>query len=909
MPSPEGTVTATDSARGPRSASRRPSARPIVRVARRSMAAHNLRMAMTVLAVVLGTAFVSGAFMFSATLNKAFGEILDAGSENVDVMFSGGRENAAGVPYGVVDELRARDDVGLANITGTNPNIVVGGPDGKAIPSGGAGAYAFPYYPEGEVVDASFEILEGRAPGDAGEVMMNTSAMEAGGVSVGDEITVVTASERMHPTVVGVFEPPTAVGGWIGVIFERAEFMGAFTDGEHVGSVDMRTAAGVTPDELADALRADYPGYEITTGADFAEQSREDIADALSFLTYFLLAFGLIALLVGTFIISNTFAMIVAQRTREFGLLRALGASRSQLTTAVLAEAAIIGLVGSLLGILVGAGLVKLLQAGMEAMSFGFPDAGVGVDARSILIPVAVGVIVTMVSSWTPANRAGRVAPIEAMRSGDLSSSAPLTKRTVTGAVFLLAGAATALAGALVEDWSTNTRATLVGLGAVLVIVGTWLFAAGLMVPVGGILAKVFGGPFGAVGKLAGTNTRRNPRRSAATAFALTLALALISSVGFLAATMRGSLAETVASDLRADFVLTGPQIATMPIPRDALDDAAGVDGVRAVGSSARVPVVVAPAGDRAGVTPEDVYALNESSGGTQPAGLSFDGDLARFVAGGRGEDDEYLDATVAGSLDLAAPDSGVIVSDAMADEQGLELGDDMTVVGPFREMNVPVTGIFRSTQVAAPVFVPDRLVPDLTGSDPMYFITYVAVDGDVTANPVTAARELDRMRAGLEDAVSEYLIVSVADRDEFGQQSVAQIEQLQNIIYALLGLAIVIAVLGIINTLALSIIERRREIGMLRAVGMHRRQIRRMIRLESLQIAVYGALSGTVIGLGLGWCFVKVMSGDGLLEVVVPWGSIGVMLVASAIVGVLAAAWPAHRASKTPPLAAIAGD
>ena len=889
------------------------------RLSLRSLAAHKIRFALTILSVVLGTAFISGAFVFTASLNKAFDGVLATAYDGMDVVV----ESASGTPgidRPTVDAIRAVDGVEALNVGARASSVIMTGSDGKPIQTGGAPAQGLPFYEEPESVGPAAAFTEGNPPRGPDEVAVNATAAERGGVGVGDRVTVVTGSDRADVTISGVYELDGDVAGWMGVLFPLDKWMELYTDGEHVGRVTLAAADGVSPEELRDRVADAFPDFEVDTGAALAERDSEQISQALGFVNYFLVAFGLIGLLVGTFIISNTFSMLVAQRTKEFALLRALGASRGQLTGSVVMEAVIVGLIGSLLGVAAGFGLSQLLYVAMGAFGFEMPGSGLTATPSAVIVPLAAGLIITVLAAWAPAARAGAIPPVEAMRSGDQASDPKLRRRTLAGAA--LAVLAIGLIGWALQwdDGGTGSRARLVGFGAVAAVAAIWMAGPALSIPLVGGLGRIIGAPFKAVGKLASTNSRRNPRRTAATAFALTLGLALVASVGMLGSTMKGVIDDFMDESFSADYVLSPPLMAHVAMPEGVRGAVAEVEGVTDTATVYLGAVQVIDANDPAAIEAAQAQMGGGATGPGGPGGPGggsfLDGDYGRW----------YSAETVAGSLDLTAPDAGAVVSKSVAGERGWDLGHPIGLVSPMGVLQTEVTGIHSDLDgeggITLSPSILDRAGASRAMLTPMQI--FVGVEGGAAdaraaaiedgADPADRNDYLDEprvesFRGPLEDAVSPYLVVQVQDREEFGSVATASIDGLLGIVYALLGLAVVISILGIVNTLALSIIERRQEIGMLRAVGMQRADIRRMVRLESVQISIFGAVVGALLGLGLGWALLTVLADEGIGTIVVPWTLIGTMLLGAAIVGILAAAWPARRAAQTPPLAAIADE
>lgn len=842
-------------------------ARPMLRVSLRNIAAHKLRLLLSVLAVVLGTAFVTGSLVFTSTLKSTFDGLLDQGTADLAVMIEPEDPRGAGVPFEVAD--RILDVPGVAAATpGVSGTVVLFNADGTPYQSGGAPSEGMAWIDPEQAVGSSNEMVDGRTPAADGEVVLPEGVLEGAGLAIGDTAQVYTTSNGMiDVTVVGTYTSNTDVGGYVGVGFTSEQARALFSDGEHASNVSVRADEGVDHGALRDTIAAEYPDFSVSTGEEVKERLSDQLGTMLDFINYFFVAFGLIALLVGTFIIYNTFSMLVAQRLRELALLRAIGASRRQITRSVLAEAAVTGIVGSALGVLAGFGLAQLIFVVLDALDLGIPAGDLALDTSSVITPLVLGFVVTMFSAWAPARRAGRVAPVQGMRVGSVATEAGGGMRTYIGVLAVIAGIALALIG----TWQDTTKAgaITVGVGAAALIIGSFLVMPALARPIAGGIGRVIGAPFGAVGRLAATNAGRNTRRTAATAFALTLGLTLVAAFGTLGATTKESISGIIDQDIRADVVVEGVSSQGPPVP---------------------LP----------GTVEERISAVDEVGDVASLAfGFGLLGGEQQMISAAGGPVEEMIDATVVdGSLQPA--EDSLVVSRSVARDKGWTYGATVPLVGPDgSESTLRVTGVYEDSQVLGPFYtgrdVYERLVPENLRS------TF-----NVLVNPAegyTAEQTLEAVTAELADTP----IAMVQTKQEYIDQQTGGVDQLLSIIYALLGLALVVAVLGIVNTLALSVIERRTEIGMLRAVGMQRSQVRRTINLESTQIAVFGALIGAAVGVYLGWAFVTVLASSGLSETTIPWGTIGIVLVCSAFVGVLASLWPAHRAAKTSPLEAIA--
>ena len=770
------------------------------KISLRSLAAHRLRFLMTMLAVVLGTTFVAGGFILTASLSKAFDDITSGQYEGADLVFTSSPDHP--LTLDMAEEIAARPDVEKVETTDMLP-VVLLGPDGDAYQSGGAGTWLLPSVPPEDLITVTFTVSEGRVPEGPGEAVINSGAAERGELQMGDTVTVIDSVGRTDYTLVGITEAGIASGGWAGVQVSEEVFRADYAPTGTTGRILLRG------DVTLDTLREAYPDADLRTAEQAAEEDSEEIRQMLSFFTYILLAFGLIALLVGTFIISNTFSMLVGQRTREFALLRALGMSRPQLTGSVLVEAALIGVVGSALGILAGMGLVSLIVAVMEAFGLGFPNAGLGLNTQSVVVPLLVGIVVTVISAWVPARRAGRVHPVQAMRSGDQSSTQPVRVRSLIGGLLLVAGWTTSLAAAVVGDWSTSTRTVYLGIGTVLLILGVLLLLAGVARHV--FTSRSRSGAV--VPLLARTNLSRNPRRTAATAFALTLGVALVCAVGILGASIKFSVFGAIEEEMTADAVVSAGVVSNQSIPEQTVDTIEGMDGVEGIVTVTWVPLSV------------DGKAGSRDEAGGVTAVLDTDPRMALTL--------EVLD----GGFDDIAERPGVGLSRDTARELDVGVGDLVEVSSSVtgHTADVPVRVIWENSSAYTPLAVSRATVAELLPDPAGWFTQTLFV---TFADDADAGAVYERVSA----EAASYGVLQAMTPTEYKVSAAAQIDQLLAVVYALLALSVVIAVLGIINTLSLSIMERTHEYGMLRAVGMQQGQIRWMITLESVLIAVLGA-------------------------------------------------------------------
>lgn len=842
------------------------------KVSLRNLRAHKVRLFLTVFSIVLGTSFVAGSIVFTSTISHAFNSIFDNTAPGVSVQVSPANQRSPGVPTSVVDEITShKTELGVAKVvTNFSGSVTVADAQGRAIQTGGAPSVASAYTPPSESLDPNAAQLQpgGRAPTTPDEIVLNSSAADKGGLKVGSKTKIVLGQGFTPPrevTVTGLIDLKGSTGGFVNVQFDRTTASELLSDGSHVATVDMSAVPGVSDRKLRDRVSAlvGNDTLKVRTGAQVIQDQRDRLNEFLTIFTGILLAFAGIGLIVGTFIIYNTFSMIVAQRNRELALLRAVGAAQKQVSRSVLFEAFVVGVIGGVVGLGVGIGLAAALKA-IIASTSGLPEGPLTVSVWAVLAALFVGVVVTMVSAWVPAVRASRVPPVEAMRAGLAEGAGSLRTRTIVGAVFGVLALAAILWGAFGEGL---LRAVMVGAGAAAAIAAAVLAGPALSRPVVGALGRVIGAPFGSIGHLARTNAVRNPRRTAATSFALTLGLLLVAVIGTLGTSFKGTVDSAVDTGVTADYIITGTN--NTPLPSAAAEAVRKVDGI------------------------SDAVSFGIVQGkvnGTDTTGYA---PLGGSVAG----------VTVLDMKDGASPDlpaDGMFVSERTSNDRGWKRGDTVTFTSASDEqVPVRVDGVFADNETLQPFLVGSSVYEKLTPPS-----SRISVGVFVKAAPGT---DLATLRTNLEDATKSFLTVQVQDRDEFKSSVSQQIDQMLGVLYAMLGLALLIAILGIVNTLALSVVERRREIGMLRAVGMVRGQVRRSIYLESVLIAIYGALLGVILGVLIGWALVRTLARWGLGEPVLPWTLILITLVASGVVGVLAALWPAIRAARTRPLDAIA--
>jgi putative ABC transport system permease protein len=840
----------------------------------RNLLARKLRLALSGFAIVLGVAFVAGSFVFTDTLSKSFDGIVNGTTPDVAVEIKDASDPAdpsgAGdvrtIPASVADQLESEVD-GAARVDGnlTVGNVYVVDEDGKLVGGNGPPSFAVNFNDAPSITGRPvLSVDEGEEPSGPGEIMLDEFTAEQAGYEIGDTVPLVTLSDqpRLDATLTGIvsFGEGSLQGATL-TVFDTQAMQQLFFDGEDVYTDIWLTAdEGVGQEELRSEAAAVIPdGLEARTGDEVAEESQDDFEEAISFISIFLLVFAGIALVVGTFLIINTFSILVAQRSRELALLRALGASRRQVTRSVLLESFIVGVVGSTIGLFLGFGLPPSLTALMRAIGIDLQLEGLVFQPRTAIVAYGVGIVVTMIAAYVPARRASRIAPVAALRDDIALPESSIHRRSIIGSIVVVIGAglmAVGLAG------SGGSGAALVGIGILCVLLGVAALSPILGRPVLQVLGRLFK-PFGMVGRLATQNSLRNPRRTAATASALMIGLALVATMSVLGSSANASIDKMVRENLAADYVISNAIGA--PFSPGIAEQAAQVDGVESVAAYRGMPV--------------DVDDQEIWGGATDPRALT-----------------QMIDATVtAGSLDDLSG-SSVAMDSGTAEDLGVSVGDSVDLEFPGSDQKVSVVATYDDNPALGQYVVPFAVF-DAAQIRPADSYVYILREDGASETQV---------RADLETLVEDVPTVSLKDQEEFADEFKANVNQLLFLIYALLGLAIVIAVLGIINTLALSVIERTREVGLLRAVGMSRRQLRRMVRLESIAIAVLGAVLGVVMGVVFGVVLQRAIADQGLDVLSVPYVNLGVFVLIAAIVGVLAALLPARRAARLDVLRAI---
>jgi putative ABC transport system permease protein len=834
--------------------------------------AHKRRLFGSIFAVLLGVAFLAGTLVLGDTMRAGFSDLFSEANRGTDAVVRSTTEvgSEQTETRGLIDESLGDEIADVDGVDVAAPQVSalaqLVGKDGDPLGGNGPPTLAGSWTTEARL--NPWNVAQGRAPESSGETVIDKKAAEDGNLAVGDTVTLLTPNP-VELDIVGIvkFGDEDSLGPvtFAGLTLAQAQQL-FMPDDTKVSQIDVAAAEGVSQDQLVANIRPVLPtDVEAITGDDLTKENNEDIgADFLNFFEAFLLVFAGIALLVATFSIYNTFSIIIAQRTRESALLRAIGASRGQVLWSVGLEALAMGFVASVLGLLAGVGLAAGLRSAFDALGFGVPTGALTLKPSTVVWAFAVGMLVTLIATMFPAIRASRVPPIAALRDVALDRSGASRVRLAFGVLFTVGGIILVIAAAVGGGGIAPA-----GFGAVLTIVG--------VVVLGPIVAKPAARALGAplprlrhmTGQLARENAMRNPRRTAATAAALMVGVAVVTLFTVFAASVKASVDETVSKQFGGDLVIATQNFSA------------------------------------AGLSPEmaaDIQELPDVdiATGLGIGTLTIDGEDEDITNGDPAKIAELIDADVKAGSFAELSDTQIAVSQKAVDDRNWKLGQ--TVSGRFALDNATedfeIGAIYDSPELLGNYFVPEGAW-DAHNAQPFDIITMIKLKPGVS---------IDEGKAAVQKVADEYFAPDVQDRDEYIESVAGQIDAFLVVVYVLLALAIIIALMGIANTLSLSVYERIRELGLLRAVGQTRSQMRSMVRWESVIIAVFGTVGGVLLGLFLGWGILAVTanSQDIPAPYTVPVGQIIAVLIVGAIVGTLAGWRPARRAAKLDILDAI---
>ncbi|MEW2494031.1 FtsX-like permease family protein [Streptomyces nodosus] len=838
------------------------------RTALRNVLAHKARLLMTVLAVMLGVAFVSGTLVFTNTISEAYQKSSAKGFDQVDVALQPDRSRSTGDKVRARPELKqtlldkAAETPGAETAIGVvNGFTAIADKDGKLI-GGGFRSQGGNYW---GTDDPRYPLVGGHAPKGDNEVLVDSETARRAGYRVGDTVRISIDGPVLTPEIVGIFttdDGNVAAGGSL-ALFDTATAQQLFHKPGAYDEIDVKAASGTSQTALRTELDKILPAdVTSTTGKQLADEQARQIADATSSLRTFLLVFAGIALFVGTFIIANTFTMLVAQRTKELALMRAVGASRRQVTRSVLIEAFAVGAVAAVVGLVAGVGIgaaLRSLVSGLGTM----PDGPLVISPGTVVAALAVGILITMLAAWLPGRRAARIPPVAAMNSVHAQATTrSLVLRNTLGALLTSAGLVTVLYATTMD--ATDAQAPM-GLGAGLLVLGVFVLTPLLSRPLIAATAPVLR-VFGVAGKLARQNSVRNPRRTAATASALMIGLTLITALTVVAGSLGNAIDKMAASALKADYVVSmanGNNLS--PDLEQAVKSADGV--------AASSPLRNAPS--------------------------RIDG-KTEFLTG--------VDGSTIGELTHLTVDDGtfavggtrIVVDDRTAEDHHWSAGSRFTVnYEDGKQQQLTVAGVYKETEIMRGIMVDTAtLAPHQSNPSDMQIM--VKMSGGAT----------DSAKNTLVKALGENPAIKIQDKKDISDSIGQLFTTVLNMLYGLLAMAVIVAVLGVINTLAMSVFERSQEIGMLRAIGLDRKGIKRMVRLESLVISLFGGVLGIGLGVFFGWAAGRLLGTKmTTYELILPWDRMALFLALAAVVGVLAALWPARRAARLNMLTAIKSE
>ncbi len=841
----------------------------------KSLLGHKFRFVATALAVTLGVAFTAGTLVLTDTIRTTFDNLFANVYQGTDAVvrakaaFEGppgagtqrGRVDAA-----LVDTVRGVEGVAAAEgDVGGYARLI--GKDGQALGNPATGAPALGLsWTENNALN-TFTLVSGAAPSRDDEVVIDRKSARDGDINVGDTTTVLVTGPPQRVRIAGIarFGNADSPGGATIVAFKRAVAQRLIGEPGKYDSVSVLAASGVSQTELARRLSAVLPpGTEALTGAAITAETQSQMADAFQFFNTFMLIFAVIALLVGAFMIFNTFSITVAQRTRENGLLRALGASRRQVLGSVILEALAVGVLASALGIAAGFAVALGLKALLTAVGLDIPTTSLVFTPATAVISVVVGVGITVLAALSPARKAAKVAPIAAMQHGVVGSTGYGSKQRVFVGVAVLGLGLAALLTGLFRD--VQQPVALVGAGALLVFFGVSILGRTVSLP----LSRAIGAPLprlrGITGELARENAMRNPKRTAASASALMIGVGVVGLITIFVSSAKASM------DAAVDRAFTGDIV---------VDSGGGTFGGVDPGLARRVnglPEVDSAAGLRQGVAQVAGSAVLLQSTDPRTAVELMKVD------------------PISGSPAALGRDSIGVYKD-VAEQKGLQLGDQVPVV--FKDSGT------RSLRLAL-IYGENRQAGNYLLGTQAYEANFTnRLDSKVLVKRAAGVSPAAAL-AAVKQVAQAYPGANVLDRAQFKAEQTKFLDQLLRLVYALLGLAILIALLGIANTLALSIFERTRELGLLRAVGMTRSQLRSAIRWESVIIALQGTALGLLIGLFFGWALVTALSDEGISVFRIPYASLAIVVVLAAVAGMAAAVPPSRRAAKLDVLRAV---
>ena len=833
------------------------------RIALKGILGRKARLILTSLAVILGTSFLAGTSVFSDTLNRTFDNLFSDVFKNVDAYVRSTQVIEA--DFGQEERQRISADLvsiveSVPGVRDASPDIQafarIIGKDGKPIGSGGQGPPTFGSVGE-EFAGALWSTAQGRWPVGSTEVVIDEASAKAGKYILGDSVKVVAQSGSREFTLVGIasYGDVRSPGGATFALFDSVTAAEFLTQPGFIDAILVSGDGSVSDAKLTQAIQDALPTTgktETLTGAEITLETQDQIGSALDFFGILLKTFSFIALGVGCFVIYNVFSISAAQRQRENALLRAIGASRKQITRAMLIESIVVGLIGSIVGVVAGIGLSVSLTALLRALNIDLPSSGLVVSQNTVTSTIVIGLIVTVLSAILPARRAGKVPPLAAMRATALEIAEPGRKRLITGLLSIALGVA--IIGAVVAGASNN----YLGIGILFVFIGTIVLGPIIARPVALFLGRPAARFRGVTGTMARQNSARNPKRTSRTASPVLIGVALVTAVTALAASIKGQIDDVFTAQFKGDYAIS--------------TDARGFGGL----------------------SPSLAVDLNKLPQVEKATGFGF----LTVKVDGRGQYVTTINPkTIEGLWDIGLINatyadlktSDMFVSEKVAKRRNIAIGSVLqTTFGDGSTRPLTVAGIYVNNEIGD--YIANSQLVD--GSAIIMFDIGVYI---LTKENVDKAEAF----AALDAAVKKYGQGELLTKQEYINKQSGQVNQLLGLIYGLLMLSVIISIVGIIITLLLSVFERQRELGLLRAVGMTRSQVRTTVRWESVITSLLGAVLGIILGIGLGWIIVFALKDQGLTSFKLPVGPTIIIMIMSFIVGLFAAIYPAWRATR----------
>lgn len=858
------------------------------KLALRSLIDKKLRFALTTLVVVIGVMFVVGSFTLTDSLRATFGglaEDIAKGADltvRVDQEFGGDFERAT-VPEAVAEQVAGVEGVDLARPELAALNVFIVDGDGEPIRPPGPPALGFSFNP------GSFFITEGRQPAGPGEFAADRVTAANNDLRTGETYQINGPLDAESFQLVGLFNfgsPDSHTGlGQTMAAFELEEAQRFFGMEDGYQAVGVLVSAGSDVSEVQARLEA-VLGDEyrvITQEVDAAEQE-EDFNQVVDIFNTVLLVFAFIAVFVSAFIINNTFQIIIGQRVREIGLWRAIGATPRQVSRSVITESAIVGTLSTVIGIGLGLVLALVLRAILEVVGFPLPPGPLTLQPRTVVLAVVVGLGVTMVSSIAPAMRARKISPVAALSHDFQLGATGLRRRLITGGTVFATGVV-ALAAGMTAGLETTPTFVLLGVGAVLAFVGMNVVSPVFARPAASALGRPVKALFGMPGRLGRDNASRNPRRTASTAGALLIGLALMGLAAVVGESIKKTFDNILDNAVEADYFIQSSATGFGPPPGFPARVADEIEALEEIDSVMRIQ-----------------WAFS---------GLSVDGEPRDIVAADMALADDHFDAQVS-SGDMAAGDplTSLALHSDSAEDLGVEVGDAVEATFPDNQTEtLTVVAVFEDAAIYGNWLIDGALWDRHFNRNDLAFASARTAGLPDAASEAEQASLLERSRAAVNGVIDRYPTVKVENQAEFRQTQQSQLTAIIRVIQVLIGLSFVIALIGIINTLSLSVFERIHEIGLLRSVGMTRKQLRRSIYWEALIVAVFGGLLGVTVGTVFGVATALALPESFVQAVAVPWLDLVVFVVISAVAGLLAAILPAVRAGRMNILDAIAHE